>query len=111
MIRKRLLLLALALTTAFVLLVLSATPFMSISTVEAHGTQGPNHEHFEGYGLSIACVDLEGNPFGYYKIYHVYPSADYYADGQWHLHYPYYWDHLGHITGGSAIGWRYECGF
>jgi hypothetical protein len=56
-------------------------------------------------------VDLSSNPLGYYRKYHIYPSAYYYYNGSWHLHWPYYWDHKGHYTGGSAIGWRYVCGF
>jgi len=82
----------------------------SPSKVEAHGTRGPEHTHFDGYGISFACVDLGGNPFGYYKKIHRWPNAYFNYNGNWHIHYPYSWDDKGHVVGGRAIGYWYVCG-
>jgi hypothetical protein len=111
MFKKQLSRVILATLIAFVFLAISAAPFVSLRSVEAHGTRGADHTHLEGYGISAGCVDLGGNPFGYYQKYRVYPSAYSYADGKWHLESPYYWDNKGHYVGGPAKGWRYVCGF
>jgi hypothetical protein len=85
-------------------------------SAEAHGERAPNVAIFAGWGVSLACVDLYDNPFGYYKIYKVYPSANYRVwdslagDWYWHTH-EVYWGEGGQIVGDYAIGWYYDCGF
>lgn len=69
---------------------------------------------FQGWGLNLGCVNLEDNPFGYYRKYTRY-AGWWYIDANGVTYYGWFNDHeRGAVMGPYDVVWSqrwFRCGF